>query len=102
EGMWVLAEWLAKHSHTASPLCIDPNMFANTQVLLNKIASFVNDRDTVVFGFSMLPVNLRNDLALFSEIQHRFPLAKKVVGGIGSDSLQWLPTKDGKAGIDAA
>ncbi|MCB9812903.1 MAG: hypothetical protein H6772_00710 [Pseudomonadales bacterium] len=100
EGMWVISEWLLAKSQEATTLCIDPNMFSSPTELLTKISEFIIPGSQVVFGFSMLPVNLRNDISLFELIHKIFPNSRKIVGGIGSDSLQYLPTMSGRKGLD--
>lgn len=95
EGIWVLAEWLSRNDPLAASLCIDPNMISHEE--LEKVLR--NYGKHAMLGFSPLPVNLKNDAKLICYVKSILPDALSVVGGIGSESLDLIPTKSGKMGI---
>ena len=98
DGIWLLAEWLSRRVAVAAPCCIDPNLITTAR-LDEVLASFAGDRRILV-GYSALPVNLQNDVALICHVKELLPQATLVVGGIGSEALSWLPTASGRMGIE--
>ncbi len=102
EGMYVIAEDLTRNVPGATAMCLDPNMFGSLDEFIQALSRFADDTPNTVIGFSVLPVNLRNDAKAICKVQEAFPNAIKVAGGIGSDSLDLLPTKSGKKGITHA
>jgi len=100
EGISLLSEWLAKNEPSAAPLSIDPNLVSND--LIPIIQEHVFASQSVVFGFSIIPANIENDIQLILKIKQVVPNCTIVVGGIGSHALKLLPTDDGKVGLQNA
>jgi radical SAM superfamily enzyme YgiQ (UPF0313 family) len=101
EGISLLSEWLAKNEPSAAPLFIDPNLVSKDD-LIPTIQKHVAVSQNVVFGFSIIPANIQNDIQLILKIKQAVPDSTIVVGGIGSDALKLLPTNDGKVGLQNA
>ena len=101
EGIYVIAEWLARKQVTAAPLCIDPNLASWTEVE-GILRHYRGRAGPTILGFSALPVNLENDARLICRVKDLLPDSKVIVGGIGSESLLLLPTRSGKRGIQHA
>ena len=102
DGMWTLSDWVARYTPQATVLCVDPNMFTSFDAVADKIVELTPEGALPMLGFSLLPVNLQNDLMLISQLKQRFPSSTFMAGGIGSDSLSLIPTKSGKVGIEHA
>lgn len=100
EGISVLAEWLAKNEPTAAPMTIDPNLVSKE--LFSILQLHVAASQNVVFAFSIIPANIENDIKLILKVKKCVPDSTIVVGGIGSESLKWIPTGNGKIGINNA
>ena len=98
EGIWVLAEWLERNEPSASPICIDPNMITEGE-LEKVLSSYKSNTGLTVLGFSLLPVNLRNDIEFIQKVKNIIPESLVLAGGIGSDSLNFLSSTEGKRGV---
>lgn len=101
EGISLLSEWLAKNEPSAAPLFIDPNLVPKED-LIPTIQKHAAVSHNIVFGFSVIPANLENDIRLILEIKRAVPDSTIVVGGIGSGALKLLPTSIGKVGLQNA
>lgn len=101
DGIWVQAELLARNTPKASPICIDPNMF-ELKELQAIIYSLGKSTKRVIAGFSIFPEILHNESELISKIYEVLPEAVFIVGGIGAESLKYIPTKNKKWGIQHA
>lgn len=98
EGIYLLSEWLARYEPTAAPVAIDPNLIPRNE-LVSRIKCLAPDKQSLVVGFSMIPVNIDNDLDMICEVTNEIPQCSIVLGGIGSASLNLLPTERGGKGI---
>ena len=98
EGTAVLSEWLARNEPHAAPIFVDPNLIDGDE-LETVLHNFTRIGRQALVGFSLLPVNLRNDAQLVSKIKSILPESVMIAGGIGSEVLDLLPTKTGGKGI---
>lgn len=98
DGIWTLADYLSRTTPETSCFCIDPNLFSLPQ-LVKQLRLFIPDPTRLVFGFSIIPENLKNDLEFIKYLNKHFPKARLIVGGIGSESLLDLPATNGEFGI---
>mgnify|MGYP001571535646 CR=1 FL=1 len=98
EGIWVLAEWLERNEASASPICIDPNLITEGE-LEKVLSSYKSNTGLTVLGFSLLPVNLKNDIEFIQKVKNIIPESLVLAGGIGSDSLNFLSSTEGKKGV---
>jgi len=100
EGIWTIADWLSRHNSVVAPICVDPNMITDQQV--ENLINEYNDDALSIYAFSVLPVNLENDLHFISKIKNIDSNSIVIAGGIGSEALSLLPTKNSKKGVEHA
>jgi hypothetical protein len=99
EGIFVLAEWLSRNQLLAAPLAVDPNL-AQWSSIENIISLYARRGRRIIIGFSVLPVNLQNDIDLICKVKAMVPNSHVVLGGIGSESLKLLRTESGEVGLE--
>jgi radical SAM superfamily enzyme YgiQ (UPF0313 family) len=101
EGIWTIADWLSRHNAVVAPICVDPNMI-NDEQIENVIDRYSNNNGVSIYAFSILPVNLENDLQFISRVKASNDNSVVIAGGIGSESLSILPTKKMNRGVETS
>ena len=99
DGMWALAEILARESPGVSCLCIDPNIIDYPDIV-TKLKEIGLSGENTIFGISSLVQNLPNEMKLVDKLRTDFPKSTFFFGGIGADALSLLPTTKTTFGID--
>jgi|GEM_PF-3372851 len=101
EGTAVLSEWLARNEPQSAPIFIDPNLISEEE-FEDILSRYAGPESPSLIGFSLLPVNLRNDIPLIARTKQKLPKSIMVAGGIGSEILDLLPTASGAKGVGEA
>jgi hypothetical protein len=82
-GIWKLAYSLMAELPFVDAQVVDPNLLTKSE-----IKDLIKSSNPRIIGYSVIPVNLENDLRLIMEIYQQSPSSLVVVGGIQSQALR--------------